>query len=89
MTLLGSVPPTSWIGFGRSAPLQFDIFARGVARIALHPKPGQQLYWRRDLRRRNSNREARHYAPPALPEVESGPEEEDVPFGWLPPASDD
>ena len=87
MTLLGSVPPTSWLGFGRSAPLQFDIFARGVARIALHPKPGQQLYWRRDLRRRNSNREARHYAPPALPEAESEHDEEDVPFGWLPPAS--
>ena len=25
--------------------------------------------------------------PPALPAAESEPDEEDVPFGWLPPAS--
>ena len=90
MTLLGSIPPTMWLGFGRSAPLQFDIFARGVARIALQPTPGQQIYWRRDLRRRNSNREARHYTPPAVPAPSvHQAEEDDVPFGWLPPTSDD
>lgn len=89
MTLLGSIPPTTWLGFGRSAPLQFDIFARGVARIALNPAPGRQIYWRRDLRRRNSNREARHYTPPAIPTPATpAPEEEDVPFGWLPPGPD-
>lgn len=87
MTLLGSVPPVMWLGFGRAAPLQFDIFARGVARIALGPTPGRQIYWRRDLRRRNSNREARHYTPPTLPsQVTPPPEDEEVPFGWLPPS---
>lgn len=87
MTLLGSIPPTRWIGFGRSAPLQYDIFARGVARIALRPTPGQSIYWRRDLRRRNSNREARHYTPPAIPPPPQ-PDEEETPFGWLPPSPD-
>ena len=87
MTLLGSIPPGMWLGFGRSAPLQFDIFARGVARIALQPTPGKQLYWRRDLRRRNTNQEARHYTPPVIPAPPPGGDEE-VPFGWLPPASD-
>lgn len=89
MTLLGSIPPTMWSGIGRSAPLQFDIFARGVARIALNPTPGRQIYWRHDLRRRNSDREARHYsalAPPPPPPPD--PDDEEAPFGWLPPAPD-
>ena len=84
MTLLGTVPPASWAGFGHSAPLQFDIFARGVARIALNPAPARHIYWRSDLRRRNSNREARHYSAPVPPPPL--PSEEEVPFGWLPPS---
>ena len=90
MTLLGSVPPTSWLAFGRFAPLPIDILARGVARITLEPKPTKTIYYRRDLRRRNTTDEARQMVPLDTPDV---PRQtnlmehlgEDTPFGWSPP----
>ncbi len=59
MTSLGSVPPTSWLIFGRIAPLPIDILARGVARITLDPQATKRIYYRRELRRRVSRDEAR------------------------------
>ena len=95
MTFLGSTPPASWLFFGRIAPLPVDILARGVARITLDPQPGRTIYYRRHLRQRNTNEEARRLAPEML--SEDGADEnddrssllalldEDTPFGWTPP----
>lgn len=97
MTLLGSVPPTMWLGFGRMAPLPVDMLARGVARLALKPEPGVTIYYRRDLKRRNSREEARGVAP----QIDTSDQtlertidlldlvDEDTPFGWSPPDRDD
>jgi uncharacterized protein YbjT (DUF2867 family) len=88
MTLLGSVPPTSWVIFGRMAPLPVDILARGVARITLNPTQGQRIYYRRDLRKRSTSDEARLLTAPLNPPAPTNPLEqlgEDSPFGWTPP----
>jgi uncharacterized protein YbjT (DUF2867 family) len=90
MTFLGSVPPTSWMAFGRIAPLPVDILARGVARITLHPQAGKTIYYRRDLRRRVTGPEATSGfgIDPDDPEREPNPLdllEDEAPFGWVPP----
>ena len=93
MTFLGSMPPTMWFIFGRIAPLPIDILARGVARITLEPTPGKTIYYRRDVRRRNTHDEA-HRRIPATPLDHPAQEasanlfdlvDEDTPFGWSPP----
>jgi uncharacterized protein YbjT (DUF2867 family) len=90
MTFLGSVPPASWFGFGRVAPLPVDILARGAARIALEPQPGKTIYYRRDLRRRVTGSEA--MTPFTITDNDltrqPGPLDllgDDEPFGWIPP----
>ena len=95
ITVLGSVPPTSWLGFGRIAPLPVDILARGVARITLEPQPKKTIYYRRDLRRRLTNAEARQFAgrpaddlQPQKPVNPMDLIDEDTPFGWTPPGQD-
>jgi len=93
MTALGSVPPTSWLAFGRIAPMPVDILARGVARIALDEKASKRIYYAGDLRRRNTPRERRRPLPLSPDEaVMQQPSvsafhfiEEDTPFGWIPP----
>jgi uncharacterized protein YbjT (DUF2867 family) len=91
MTVLGSVPPLSWLPFGRVAPLPVDILARGVARITLDPQPQKTIYYRRDLRRRLSSAEARQLVSASeadLPQKPISPMDligEDTPFGWTPP----
>jgi len=95
MTFLGSMPPTSWFLFGRIAPMPIDILARGVARITLDPQPGKTIYYRRDLRRRNTHQEARQIVPETLNGDEGEDDDdrndlfdqlgEDTPFGWSPP----
>lgn len=97
MTMLGSIPPTSWFVFGRIAPMPVDMLARGVARITLDNRPGKTLYYARDLRARNTAQEARRSAPniaseemlrhrPVKPFDLLG---EDTPFGWTPPMDND
>src|SRR5690606_33579409 len=49
MTLLGSLPPISWLGFNRFAPMPVDILARGVARITLDPQRRKTIYYAGDL----------------------------------------
>lgn len=90
MTFLGSVPPTSWMAFGRIAPLPLDILARGVARIALQPQPGKTIYYRRDLRRRVTGSEATSDYGVSVDNPQRAPNpldllEDETPFGWVPP----
>lgn len=91
MTFLGSVPPLSWLAFGRVAPLPVEILARGVARIALEPQPGKKIYYRRDIRRRVSGSEAISTFPLNEQDIQPPPANpfdqvsDDVPFGWTPP----
>lgn len=97
MTILGSTPVLSWFWFGRAAPMPVDMLARGVARITLDKTRAKTIYYAPDLKKRNTAREARRAAP-VLP-VESLPLQrkihpfelldEDTPFGWLPPDSED
>ncbi|MDX2161198.1 MAG: NAD(P)H-binding protein [bacterium] len=95
LTLLGGVPPISWFGLSRAAPMPIDVLARGTARIALDPPPGATtaVLYAGDLRRRNSARERRRgisespiderllTGSPIAP-INVLPE--DVPFGWTP-----
>ncbi|NWF68322.1 MAG: SDR family oxidoreductase [Chloroflexi bacterium] len=89
MTLLGSVPPLSWLLFGRIAPMPVDLFARGVARLTLERKRSKIIYHAPDLRKRNTRAERRAQARPPARDSRTArridlPEEE-TPFGWTPP----
>ena len=93
MTLLGSVPPFSWMVLGRIAPMPVDVLARGVARITLDDRPTKTIYYARDLRRRNTRKELRRPIP--LSPDDTGAQrdqidpfyllDENTPFGWTPP----
>jgi uncharacterized protein YbjT (DUF2867 family) len=94
VTMLGSIPPTSWFWFGRIAPMPVDLLARGVARITLDENRSKNIYYAPDLRKRNTRQEIRR-ALPLMPPQPSGrrsqipvPDEE-VPFGWMPPDVED
>jgi uncharacterized protein YbjT (DUF2867 family) len=94
MTLLGSVPPISWLGFNLFAPMPLDMLTRGVARIAVNPQRTKRVYTARDLRRLNK-REERRGLPHTLYPLEAATSDlparmtdlidEDAPFGWIPP----
>jgi uncharacterized protein YbjT (DUF2867 family) len=94
MTLLGSVPPVSWLGFNTFAPMPLDILARGVARIATSPNRTKRVYAAPDLRRLNK-REERRGLPHTLQPLDDATTDvpprmtdlidEDAPFGWVPP----
>lgn len=100
MTALGSVPPISWLGFGRIAPMPIDMLARGVARVALDSNRTKSTYYAPDLRRLNSREEAKGQIPIRVSAVESetvrGTDnvhpfdllDDDTPFGWIPPTND-
>lgn len=91
MTLLGLLPPFSWLGMARMAPMPVDVLARAVARIALKTERERQIYYAPDLRRLNTREELRGQAAsvrhnPQLHRV-NHPFEllgEDAPFGWTP-----
>jgi len=92
MTLLGSVPPISWLWFGRVAPMPVDMLARGIARIALEPTHDKSIYYARDLRKRNKRGDIQqasdmleHYLPQETRQVNPFQMlDEDLPFGWSP-----
>lgn len=103
MSILG-IPPIAWLGGRRVAPMSVDVFARGIARLAMEPPPNKDVMYAGDLRRRNSRREVRegYYAayveppelegslPPAKPEIEFPPvSPDDTPVGWTPPRGGD
>jgi uncharacterized protein YbjT (DUF2867 family) len=95
MSLLGRVPPVSWLGMNRLAPMPLDVLARGVARIALQAK-SPKIYYASDLRRLNKREELRGISALAMPAPsDSGgvgspsslpfdTVDDDTPFGWMP-----
>lgn len=96
MSILGRIPPLSWLYLGRIAPMPLDILARGVSRIALNPADGYRNFHAQDLRRLNKRHEIRGdvgaMQPFAAPQNATLPFEtldEDTPFGWIPSDSDD
>jgi len=92
MTLLGSIPPLSWLHMGRMAPMPLDVMARGIARIAKNPPEKTEIYYAGHLRRLNKRDELRGHAP-AMKAFDSLEDtavpvnvlEEETPFGWSPP----
>jgi uncharacterized protein YbjT (DUF2867 family) len=94
MSLLGIIPPLSWLWFGRVAPMPVDVLARGVARLALEPRQKDAVFYARDLRRRNTPRERRSGASEREAQLAAQPRQfypsdDEAPFGWLPPHHDD
>jgi uncharacterized protein YbjT (DUF2867 family) len=90
MSLIGGIPPLSWMALGKIAPIPIDVLARGVARIALDPRPTRNILYAQDLRRRNTPRELRRVTPLLTPDEARQPSGipyvgEDTPFGWMPP----
>lgn len=95
MSALGHIPPLSWMGLRRVAPMPVDVLARAVARIALSTRRERNIYTAVDLRHLNSREELRHGVmadpePPTLPRPSYGHRasdraEDDAPFGWTPP----
>ena len=85
LSLLGVLPPLSWLYPGRVAPLAIDALALGVARLALDESHGAGVYHARDLRRL-----ARQgIETPVTVEDADEPSpydslDEDMPFGWSP-----
>lgn len=92
MTLFGTIPPLSWLWFGRVAPMPVDMLARGVARIALEQVPDKTIYYARDLRKRNKRQEMRQspgtiepYHPQQSQAVDPFKMiDEELPFAWSP-----
>ncbi|MFN8529194.1 MAG: NAD(P)H-binding protein [Anaerolineae bacterium] len=96
ISFMGGMPPLSWLGLNRVAPMPIDILARGVARIALDPRSTNStaIYYAPDLRRRNSPQERRHgvnHASEVENQMLSGTPmaainliPDDAPFGWTP-----
>jgi len=96
MTLLGTIPPLSWMHIGRMAPMPLDIMARGIARIAHTPPDQTQVYYSSQLRRLNKREELRGDVPAmqtfeALEDTKIPFEtlDEETPFGWIPPKTKD
>ena len=89
MSVLGSIPPLSWMWFGRVAPMPVDVLARGVARITLEPRQKDATFYARDLRKRNAAQERRSGISERETQIQRPqplyPEDENAPFGWLPP----
>jgi uncharacterized protein YbjT (DUF2867 family) len=92
MSVLGSIPPLSWLWFRRVSPMPVDVLARGVARITLEPRRQDAIFYARDLRKRNTSRELRRGISEREFQAEQRqrfyPQDEDTPFGWLPPKDD-
>ncbi len=97
MTLLGSLPPISWMFLGQIAPMPVDMLARGIAHLALKTERLKTINYASDLRRYSKQRLAARKAA-ALP-IEVIPLEEqvhpfdllieDVPFAWTPQNDDE
>lgn len=51
MTALGSIPPLSWVGLRRMAPMPVTVLSRGIARLALPAERSRTIYYAPDLRR--------------------------------------
>ncbi|MBC7811160.1 MAG: NAD(P)H-binding protein [Burkholderiales bacterium] len=94
LTLLGSIPPTSWLAFGRIAPIPVDVLARGVAKIALERRRDKTMFYAPDLRRLGKSDRRTAIDPFSERNDDTQPRRkfhaiellgEDTPFGWSPP----
>ncbi len=92
VSLAGGLPPLCWLYPGRVAPLSIDVFARGVAGIAVDASAPARVYYARDLRRW-AGQGAAQSASVRLNRLHSGDAaenspydslEEELPFGWSP-----
>lgn len=92
LSLLGALPPLSWVVLGRIAPMPVDTLARGVAKLATSPDEDRAIYYARDLRKR-----VRRVVPPQasgasdnfMPGTKDNLSpydalDEELPFGWSP-----
>lgn len=92
MTLLGALPPLSWLHLGRIAPMPVDTLAHAVARVALTEFDDKRIYYARDLRRLLKQSAAAPAAAVAQTQMRPGSADggpfdnldEDLPFGWTP-----
>lgn len=90
LTALGAIPPFSWLGMGRTAPMPADVIARGVARLTLEPRTETKVFYARDLRKRNTREERRHGVGGLSTDTQPRNPlrmrlDDEAPFGWLPP----
>lgn len=94
MSALGHIPPTSWLGFRRIAPMPIDVLARGVARLTLEPDRARTIYYASDLWRRNQ-RDELHFGLGIDDPDDTPPSgtrrihpfellDDETPFGWTP-----
>ena len=96
MTLLGSVPPISWLFPGRIAPMPVDLLARGIAHLALETERSKAINYASDLRRYSKQRLAsRNLTTPPVEAIQLEEQvhpfdllDEEAPFGWTPQDDD-
>lgn len=91
---VGMLPPLSWLGMRRIAPMPIDVLARGVARSTLNPLSRKRVYYANDLRRLNTRQELRQqafYAEALQVTDANAPKphpiaflDDEAPFGWTP-----
>lgn len=92
LTLLGAVPPLSWLYPGRIAPMPIDTFARAVALFAMAERESSAIVFARELRRRakresGASGSGNGERAPQMGNDLPGPlesMEENLPFGWSP-----
>jgi len=76
MSLLGRIPPISWLGMRRIAPMPVDVMARGIARIVLDEARSKSLYYANDLWRNGAQRDDTPpptFDPPSAPPTSPQP----------------
>ena len=91
ISLLGVLPPLSWLFLNRVAPMPVDVLARSVALLAIAGDESRAVYYARDLRRliRRGPQQPRAVADQHSPRA-TGAEspydnlDEELPFGWTP-----
>lgn len=93
LTVLGQNPLLSRTPIGQVAPMPVDVFARGIARIALNVPARTSLYHAHQLRQLNNRAERRGQAPDALSALDDTDTpftalDDNTPFGWSPSERD-
>ncbi len=92
LSLLGAVPLLSWRFLGRAAPMPIDVFARGVAMVALAEEALPPVLYASDLRRRAKiaatpgiSRSLDDFLPASNEDASPFDSlEENLPFAWSP-----
>ena len=93
ISLLGVLPPLSWLFLNRVAPMPVDVLARGVALLAIRGDESLAVYYARDLRRlvrhgpqQPSLAADQHFARATDSASPYDNLDEELPFGWTPGA---